>query len=130
MTVNTVSGDLTALEKANVELVDRFIDSFFDPATVRYDDIAPDGAVRTAEFLPPAIGPDGLREMFRQYQKPTDRTTVVTHKTFAHGRMVVNVRTDVVKSEGQPDKAYEIVGVFLVKDGKIKEWCDYIESGV
>ena len=41
------------------------------------------------------------------------------------GPLVINRRTDVVLVPGKPNVNYEIAGVFLVKDGKIREWVDY-----
>jgi limonene-1,2-epoxide hydrolase len=43
----------------------------------------------------------------------------------ATGPLVVTRRTDVVLVPGKPNAVYEIAGVFLVKNGKIREWVDY-----
>jgi limonene-1,2-epoxide hydrolase len=45
-------------------------------------------------------------------------------ETFAAGPMVMNRRIDSFKSKTRP-LTWEGIGVFFVKDGKIKEWSDY-----
>jgi limonene-1,2-epoxide hydrolase len=44
--------------------------------------------------------------------------------TFANGPIVINRRIDSFKSTTRP-LTWEGVGVFFIKDGKIKEWSDY-----
>jgi limonene-1,2-epoxide hydrolase len=45
-------------------------------------------------------------------------------KTYAAGPIVINHRIDHFTSKTKP-LLFEGVGVFFVKDGKIKEWTDY-----
>ncbi len=45
-------------------------------------------------------------------------------ETFAKGPMVINHRIDHFSSSTRP-LTWEGVGVFFLKDGKIKEWSDY-----
>jgi limonene-1,2-epoxide hydrolase len=40
----------------------------------------------------------------------------------------MNKRNDTLKTEGKPDQVFPVVGVFLVKDGKITEWTDYLDK--
>ncbi|MEU1515198.1 limonene-1,2-epoxide hydrolase family protein [Streptomyces sp. NPDC005811] len=118
--------ELTAEEKANVELVNSFVMSFWNPEEILYSSIAPDGVVRTAHVLPPTVGPEGCREQIFQHLKSTDRVDVKIHDTFAEGPIVVNIRTDIVQSEDKPDQPFPLVGVFYLKDGRIQEWTDYV----
>jgi limonene-1,2-epoxide hydrolase len=118
--------ELTAQEQANVELVNSFVKSFWNPEETLYSSIAPDGTIRVAQVVPWAVGPDGARDQVLQFLKATDRVEVEIHDTFAEGPVVVNIRTDTVRSEGQPDQVFPLVGVFYLKDGKIQEWTDHV----
>ena len=40
----------------------------------------------------------------------------------------MNRRIDTMKTAGKPDQVFKVVGVFVVKDGKIVEWADYLEK--
>ena len=42
--------------------------------------------------------------------------------------LVVNSRTDILKSPSRKDRHFEIVSHFLVKQGKIVEWTDHVYS--
>jgi limonene-1,2-epoxide hydrolase len=126
MDLSNYTGDLLELEKANVKLVNAFIGSWYEPAKVLFSLIAPDGVCRTSDTLPSVVGPAGAKEEWERYLTAADRVEVDIHETFCRGPVVTNVRTDVVKTPGKPDRVFEIVGVFLLKDGKIKEWTDHI----
>lgn len=117
--------DLLELEKANVAIVNAFVESWYEPEKTLFSLIAPDGVCRTDEPLPPAIGPEECKKKFERTLKPTDRVEVVTYQTYAKGPIVMNVRSDTLKSEGKPDRIFEIVGVFKIVDGKIQEWTDH-----
>jgi limonene-1,2-epoxide hydrolase len=120
--------ELTVKEKANVELVTSFVKSFWSPEETLYSSIAPDGVIRVAEVVPAAVGPEGARAQIFQFLKSTDRVEVEIHDTFAEGPIVVNIRTDIVRSEGKPEQVHSLVGVFFIKDGRIQEWTDYVSA--
>jgi limonene-1,2-epoxide hydrolase len=54
--------------------------------------------------------------------------TVETLSTTAHGPVVLNKRIDTLKTLDKPDQVFPVVGVFVVKDGKITEWVDYLDK--
>ena len=119
-------GDLLELEKANVRLVNAFVESWYDPTTVRFDLLADEGDFRTSVTLPHRYSPVQLKDEWLDHLKPTDRVEVEIHQTFCRGPVVTNVRTDIVRYDGKPDKSFEIVSNFYVEGGKIKEWTDHI----
>jgi limonene-1,2-epoxide hydrolase len=54
--------------------------------------------------------------------------TVETLETTAHGPVVMNKRIDTMKTPDKPDQVFPVVGVFVVKNGKITEWTDYLDK--
>ena len=53
---------------------------------------------------------------------------VDTLSTTAHGPVVLNKRIDTLKTQGKPEQVFPVVGVFVVKNGKIEEWADYLDK--
>ena len=56
--------------------------------------------------------------------RPRSASSSTSLDTFAKGPLVVNHRIDRFISTTRP-LTWEGVGVFFLKDGKIKEWFDY-----
>jgi limonene-1,2-epoxide hydrolase len=117
--------EMSAEEKANVKVVDDFIASFNDPAKLATF-FSNDASIRMVDEKPAVIGPKAFLEEVKKISNPGDKFEVVTHDKWAKGPMVVNSRTDIVKSPGKPDMPIKIAGFFIVRNGKITEWTDYI----
>jgi len=82
--------------------------------------------VRPIEDKPALTTPAEAANVFVEFMKDGSRVGRVDfHRVVATGPLVVTRRTDVVLVPGKPNAVYEIAGVFLVKDGKIREWIDY-----
>ena len=114
-------------EAANVAIVDAFIAAWDDPdRAVGY--LASDASVRMVEDQPPIVGKTAIAEAFKGFMTPGVTLTVETLETTVHGPVVMNKRIDTLKTEGQPDQVFPVVGVFLVKNGKITEWTDYLDK--
>lgn len=64
---------------------------------------------------------DRISKVFAQY--PKIEFEVV--ETFARGPIVFNERKDWLDQPGQPRRLIHLVGVFVVRNGKIAEWTDY-----
>jgi limonene-1,2-epoxide hydrolase len=113
-----------AAERANVKTVTDFCAAWAtrDMAHV-LPFLADDCVYRMTETTPPANGHDGIIQRL----KPTvDNATLVEFRvldTMAAGPIVINHRVDRFMT-ARP-LTWEGVGVFFVKDGKIKEWSDY-----
>ncbi len=113
--------------KANVKVVDDFIKAWNDPdKAVTY--LADDASVRMEEDKPAVVGPTAVGAVFKSFMTPGVTISVKIHSTMAEGPVVTNIRTDTLKTKGKPDQAFKVVGVFVVKGGKIKEWTDYLDA--
>jgi limonene-1,2-epoxide hydrolase len=115
----------TATEKANVKVVETLCNAFNEPEKMAAT-LGDGAAVRMVEDKPAVIGPKMFLEEVKKIADPKVKYGVQIHETFARGPLVANVRTDTAVTQGKPDQAFKVVGVFIVKNGKIVEWTDYI----
>jgi limonene-1,2-epoxide hydrolase len=124
LTSCTDSQEWSDTEKANVKVVDDFCATVAtrDFARVR-SFLSTDLVYRMSETAPPLTGMDALAESFKKYVESASSVEFTVLKTFALGPIVINHRIDRFLLS-QPITA-EVVGVFFLKDGRIKEWSDY-----
>jgi limonene-1,2-epoxide hydrolase len=119
------AAELTDTEKANVKLVGDFCAAW---ATRDFAKILPflaeDSSYRMSETTPAVAGHAGVRERLGSWLESSQQIEFKILDTYAKGPMVVNHRVDRFVSSTRP-LTWEGVGVFFVKDGKIKEWFDY-----
>ncbi len=121
------AGKRTDAEKANVKLVKAFCNSWNDPdSSVAY--LSDDASVRMVEDKPAVVGPAAVAAAFKGFMSHGEKISVKILTTLAKGPVVVNTRIDTMTTPGKPDQAFNVVGVFIVKNGKIKEWADYLEA--
>ena len=118
------AAEWSAAERANVQTVTEFCAAWATRDMTRVlPFLADDCVYRMTETTPPANGHDGIIQRL----KPTiDNATLVEFRvldTMAAGPIVINHRVDRFMT-ARP-LTWEGVGVFFVKDGKIKEWSDY-----
>ncbi len=124
---NPVMAKGNATEKANVQVVDDFIAAWSDPdKAVTF--LAPEASVRMVEDQPAVVGQKAVGDAFKSFMTPGVKLTVKTLRTTVHGPVVMNKRVDTVKTAGKPDQVFPVVGVFIVKNGKITEWTDYLDK--
>ncbi len=117
----------SATEKANMKVVADFIASWDDPdKAVTF--LSADASVRMVEDEPAVVGPAAIAAAFKGFLTPGVTVTVETLSTTAHGPVVLNKRIDTVKTPDKPDQVFPVAGVFIVKEGKIKEWADYLDK--
>ena len=119
------AAELSDAEKANVKLVGDFCAAW---ATRDFAKILPfladDSSYRMSETTPAVTGHAGVRERLGSWIDSSQQIEFKILDTYAKGPMVVNHRIDRFVSTTRP-LTWEGVGVFFVKDGKIKEWSDY-----
>ncbi len=118
------AAELSATEKANLDLVTRFCQAFATRDMAKITEfLSPDVVYRITDTAPAAKGPEAIARI-RAY---VERSTAIDFKileSWARGSVVVNERIDAfTRPEG--NVAYHLTGVFVVKDGKIVEWADY-----
>lgn len=88
--------------------------------------LAPDAKLRLEEDKPAVIGPNGYISAIKPFESGGSSFSAQILATFAKGPVVVTSRIDTVKTPGKPDQQVKVVGVFVVKHGKIEEWTDYV----
>jgi len=121
---------LTEREKANIDMVKRFLKSLEEKPLVveklveTYFD--PNASVRWADNMPAAIGAKAAIEAAKSLMTEDATIEVKTFEIFARGPLVATSRIDIIKEPGKPDAAYPIAGVHIIKDGKFIEYTDYV----
>ena len=118
------AADWNDVEKANVKTVNDFCAAWSTRDVTRaLPFLADDCVYRMTETTPPATGHDGVIQRLKQ---TVDASTFVEFRvldTAAAGPIVITHRIDRFMT-ARP-LTWEGVGVFFVKNGKIKEWSDY-----
>ena len=114
-------------QKANIQIVNDFMDAWSDPdKAVTYLD--PNASVRMIEDQPAVVGRAAIADVFKSFMKPGVTLEVDTLESMARGPVVMNKRIDTMRTPGKPEQVFPVVGVFVVKDGKITEWTDYLDK--
>jgi len=122
-----VAAEDTATQMANIRIVNAFMAAWSDPdEAVRF--LAPNASVRMIEDQPPVVGRAAIAQAFKGFMTPDVTLEVETLETMTRGPIVMNKRIDTMKTAGKPDQVFPVVGVFLVKDGQILEWTDYLDK--
>jgi limonene-1,2-epoxide hydrolase len=119
--------EAAAATNANIKLVTDFCNSWNDPdKAVTF--LSPNASVRMVEDQPAVVGQAAVASAFKGYFAHGETISVKILSSFAEGPVVVNKRIDTMRTPGKPDQSFKVVGVFTVKDGKIKEWADYLDT--
>ena len=120
------AAEWTDAERANVKLVTDFCASWSTrDLTQILPRLADDCIYRMSETTPAVNGHAGVTERLGSWMPSSDLgIEFKILDTFASGPMVMNRRIDSFKSTTRP-LTWEGVGIFFVKDGKIKEWQDF-----
>jgi len=113
--------------KANEKVVADFIAAWKDPdKAVTF--LADNCSVRMEEDKPAIMGPANVGAAFKGFMGPGVTLTVKILHTYAEGPLVTNKRIDTLTAPGKPPQPFQVVGVFIVKKGKITEWTDYLDT--
>ena len=123
--------ELTAAEKANLKLVEGYLKASEDPkadmAALIRQYMAPDARVRFSQDLPMLSGQDKIIEAMKGFSAKGERYEMKIVRSLVKGPMVVNDRLDsTFYPDGRKVGPAPVVGVFLIKDGKIQEWFDFV----
>jgi limonene-1,2-epoxide hydrolase len=124
-----MAAEMTAEEKANVKVVDDFMQSWAKPdidAAKLAAFLTDDCVLRMQEDKPAITGKAAAAEAMGKLLVNDMRFGIVSHTTFARGPLVANDRTDWVINKGVKGASFGVAGVFVVRGGKIKEWSDYV----
>lgn len=126
LTTSVEAGQMTAEEQANSEIVAAFCAAWASRDLKKIlAFFADDGTYRMTETTPAVTGHAGIIEKLGSWIESSDQGIEFRIlDTYAKGPMVVNHRIDRFMSSTRP-LTWEGVGVFFVKDGRIREWNDY-----
>jgi limonene-1,2-epoxide hydrolase len=117
----------TAGDAANIAVVKAFAAAWNDPdKAAGY--LSDKAVLRMEEDKPAVVGPKAFLDAIKPYLAQGQHFSIRYLEIFARGPVVVTHRIDTVSAQGKPDAPYEIVGVFVVKDGKIVEWTDFLDK--
>ena len=123
-TGRAVAADWNAGEKANVKTVNDFCAAWSTRDIARVlPFLADDCVYRMSETTPAANGHAGVTEKLKSWLDDSSLVEFRVLDTAAAGPIVINHRVD--RFMASRPLTWEGVGVFYVKDGKIKEWSDY-----
>ena len=114
-------------DNANVKVVKDFIGAWTDP-TKAAEYLSDKAVVRMEEDKPATTGRQPFIDAWKGFQQTGAGVSVKFVDTYARGPVVVTQRVDTITTKGKPDQPFKVVGVFVVKDGKIAEWTDYLEK--
>jgi limonene-1,2-epoxide hydrolase len=118
------AADRSPGEQANVQLVTDFCAAWSTrDINKALPFLADDCVYRMTETTPPAHGHDGIIERLKRSVETSSLVEFRILDTAAAGPIVINHRID--RFMMPRPLTWEGVGVFFVKDGKIKEWSDY-----
>jgi len=118
------AADWSDAEKANVKIVTDFCAAWATrDLNAVYPFLAEDCVYRMSETTPAVTGHNGISSRLKPSLDEATRVQFRVLDTYAAGPIVINHRVDQFATS-RP-LTWEGVGVFFVKDGKIKEWSDY-----
>jgi limonene-1,2-epoxide hydrolase len=120
-----LQAETTQAEQANIRLVADFCAAWSTRDLQRILPLLTEDCVyRMTETTPPATGHAGVTERLGSWLQTSTEVEFRILESFATGPMVMNHRID--RFVGSPRSLkWEGVGVFFVKDARIKEWSDY-----
>jgi limonene-1,2-epoxide hydrolase len=118
------------IEKANIQLVKDFCKAWGDDPPDAEELVnhylAEDCLVRFGETIDPVTGHEASIALFQTFLNNGERYELKILETFARGPLVVNSRIDSTIKGKRTTNPTKVFGVFVVKNGKIKEWSDYV----
>ncbi len=124
------AADSSTVEKLNVQLVKDFCQAWGDESPdaekIVNQFMTDDCLVRFGDAVAPVNGQGATITLFETFLGNGERYELKILQTFAHGPVVVNARTDSTIKDGRHVNPTSVVGVFVIRDGKIKEWSDYV----
>ena len=118
------------IEKANTQLVKDFCKAWGDDPPDAEELVnhylADDCLVRFGETIDPVNGHEAAIALFQTFLNNVERYDLKILETFARGPLVVNSRIDSTIKGKRTTNPTKVFGVFVIRNGKIKEWSDYI----
>jgi limonene-1,2-epoxide hydrolase len=128
--VGPASAEVSTMEKNNTQLVSDFCQAWGaespDPEKIVSQFMGEECVVRFGDSVAPVSGRPAVVRLFRSFLSNDERYELKILETFARGPVVVNARTDSTMKGTRRANPVSVIGVFVIRDGKIKEWSDYV----
>ena len=127
--ISSVHAETTPTEAANILVVKKLIDAFQDepPQPEKVAALLTDDAyMKWAQTDPPAVGRAAILQKLQVAMKPGAKFRITVSDTYAAGAVVINKRADQYFINGGFSPPAQLIGFFVVENGKIKTWVDYI----
>jgi limonene-1,2-epoxide hydrolase len=129
VSTNSEAGKINPSEEPNVRLVNDFMRGWaaVDATGSKQAAFFADNCVvRLQEGKPAIQGKEALVAAFDAYLKKGARFEIKVSSSCAKGPVVINSRTDAPIIKGIVGKGISVVGVFIVRGGKIMEQWDFL----
>jgi limonene-1,2-epoxide hydrolase len=119
------ANEWTAAEKANVQVVNAFCAAWATGDVAKITSYMTEDVIFRNRATPAMVGRqasfDRITNVFKQY--PKIEFEVI--ESWARGSIVMDERKDWLYQAGKEKRLIHLVGVFVMRDGKIAEWTDY-----
>ncbi len=117
----------SAVEQANEKVVNEFCATWETMDIDKIMGFLDDKIVfRMIDNMPFVEGKQAMLDAIGPFLAPRTSARFEMLRSTAIGNIVINERIDHFGKEEGPEDAFHITGVFLVKNGKIVEWRDYM----
>ena len=118
----------TNIEKANVKVVDDFVKGWAaaDATGAKLTVLMTDDAEFRYERKAPVTGKAALTAAFDAYLAGGKRYLMKPLETHAKGPVVVHFRSETTVTQGAAGATETLVGLFILKDGKIASWENFL----
>jgi limonene-1,2-epoxide hydrolase len=120
----------TPAETANARLVADFCKAWGDDPPdadkIASQYLAEDCTIRFGDTMQPVTGQTAAVKLFNSFFTNGQRYELRIVDMLARGPVVMNSRIDTTIRGKRVTNPTEVVGVFVIRDGKIKEWSDYV----
>jgi limonene-1,2-epoxide hydrolase len=120
----------TPAETANARLVADFCKAWGDDPPdadkIASEYLAEDCTIRFGDTMQPVTGQTAAVKLFNSFFTNGQRSELRIVDMLARGPVVMNSRIDTTIRGKRVTNPTEVVGVFVIRDGKIKEWSDYV----
>ena len=117
-------------ETANARLVADFCKAWGDDPPdadkIASQYLAEDCTIRFGDTIQPVTGKAAAVTLFNSFFTNGQRYDLKIVDVLARGPVVMNSRIDTTIRGNRKSNSTEVVGVFVIRDGKIKEWSDYV----
>jgi limonene-1,2-epoxide hydrolase len=119
---------LSQIEADNTKIVNDFCAAWATLDAAKIAEFAGDKIVyQVIDNMPLVKGKEGLTKFITPFLASVEKADWEIKRSHAIGNLVINERVDnfYFKGDKKKDAHYKVVGLFLLKDGKIQEWKDY-----